>query len=233
MTSNGSPIRPPRATAWLVELFTSAEEADGVLGDLAEEFSASVARDGRSEARRRYRRQAWRTIKDLVLSPLWAQLSPSAGTTASGLLLTAGVGLAGFVMTWPIGMATNAMARAIVTRFPTADFISDSVFWSGVDLLGLLITGVLVALVAPVVRLRPMSAALAIVAVMALVFAVDRPIMMWLFGPPLGAHITFVSSALRWVRGISMFGGAILIGTAIGRMSASRHIPLRVRPSAE
>jgi hypothetical protein len=35
MTSNESPIRPPRAAAWFVELIASPQEADGILGDLA------------------------------------------------------------------------------------------------------------------------------------------------------------------------------------------------------
>jgi hypothetical protein len=128
-------------------------------------------------------------------------------------------------------MATNAMARAIVTRYPIYVYISASVLWAGVDLLGLLITGVLATLVAPAVRLRPMSVALAIVAVMALVFAVDYPVATWLFGPPHGQQRTLAFLALRWFRGVSVFGGAILIGVVIGRLT-TRQIPLRVRPSA-
>jgi hypothetical protein len=214
------------------ELFTSTEEADGVLGDLAEEFDESVVRDGGVAARGRYRRHAWHTIKDLALSPLNGP-SPSTATTSRGLLMTVGIGLAGFVMTWPIGMATNAVARVVVTRYPISAYISASVLWAGVDLPGLLITGVLVALVAPMVRLRPMSVALAVVAVMALAFVVDYPVAMWLFGPPRGQQRTLAFLALRWLRGVSMFGGAILIGAAIGRISPFRHIPWRFRPSPE
>jgi hypothetical protein len=89
MTPTDSPIHPPRTSAWFVELFASPQEADGILGDLAEEFGASVARDGDREARRCYRRQAWRTIRDLALSP-WST-SPSAGSgTFSGLALAVG-----------------------------------------------------------------------------------------------------------------------------------------------
>src|SRR5712671_2835305 len=105
MTSNGLPVRPPRAAAWLVELFASTQEADGILGDLAEEFNTSVERDGVKEARRHYRRQAWRTIRDLAMSPLRARSSSDAAITASGLMLTAGIGLAGLIMTWPISAA--------------------------------------------------------------------------------------------------------------------------------
>jgi len=193
MTSNGLPVRPPRAAAWLVELFASPDEADGVLGDLAEEFNGSVERDGIKEARRHYQRQAWRTIRDLTVSPLRARSSSDATITASGLMCTAGIGLAGLIMTWPISGAISALARAIVTRYPVYYYIPASAFWGGVDLLGPLMTGVLVALVARGVRFRPMSAALAMVAVMAVMLAVDRPIMMWLYGPPLAVRITLAS----------------------------------------
>ena len=56
MTPIDSKHQPPRTSAWFVELFASPQEADGILGDLAEEFSASVPRDGDKEARRCYRR---------------------------------------------------------------------------------------------------------------------------------------------------------------------------------
>src|SRR5260370_26526826 len=116
MTANGSPVRPPRAAAWLVELFASTQEADGVLGDLAEEFSACVVRDGDKEARHRYHRQAWRTIRDLAVSPLRARPSASAAIPASGLVLTAGIRLAGLLMTWPGAKATNVVSPIIVTH---------------------------------------------------------------------------------------------------------------------
>jgi hypothetical protein len=231
MTSNGLPVRPPRAAAWLVELFASTQEADGVLGDLAEEFKASVERDGVKEARRHYQRQAWRTIRDLAVSPLRSHSSSDAAITASGLMRTAGIGLAGLIMTWPISGAVSALARAIVTRYPVYYYIPASAFWDGVGLLGPLMAGVLVALVAHGVRFRPMSAALAMVAVMALMLAIDTPIMMWLYGPPLAVRITLASSIVRWVRGVVMFGGVMLVGAAIGRMMAACDNPVQLRPS--
>jgi hypothetical protein len=233
MTSNSSPVRPPRAAAWLVELFASTHEADGVLGDLAEEFSASVVRDGDGEARRRYQIEAWRTIKDLALSPLHARLSSNAAITAAGLMLTAVIGLAGFVMTWPMAVATNMVVLTIVRRYPVYQQIPASLFWGGVHLFGPLMTGVLVALVARNVRFRPMSAALPTVAVMAVVFAVDRPIMMWLYGPPLAVRITLASSVVRWVRGVLTFGGVMLIGAAIGRLTLFRNNSAQLPPSAQ
>ena len=171
---------PPRAPAWLVELFASPQEADGILGDLAEEFSATLVCDGDQEARRRYKRQTWRTIRDLAVSPLRARPSSSATITASGLMLTAATGLAGLVMSWPVAALTNIVAGTIVRRYPISDYIPIAVFWDGVNLLGLLMTGVVVAIVARHLKFRPMSAALAMIAMMAVLFAVDRPIAMWL-----------------------------------------------------
>ena len=220
MTSNDSLVHPPRISAWFVELFASPHEADGILGDLAEEFGASVARNGYQEARRRYRRQAWRTITDLALFPLRAFPSSKAAISPTGLMLTAGIGLAGLVMTWPIAMIIKMLAtKPLVTRYLPYDYVTVSWFMDGITLLGPFVTGVFVALVARGVRVRSMSAALAMVMTMAVLFAIDRPMMLWLYGSPLVVHVTLVSSVVRWARGILMFGGVILIGAAIGRLT--------------
>ena len=229
MTSSSSTVRPPRAAAWLVELFTSTQEADGVLGDLAEEFTARGACDGDKEARRHYRRQAWRTIRDLAMSPLRGRSSSSAAITASGLMLTVGIGLAGLIMTWTVSSTVNTVASVIVTHYPVYYYIPASAFWGGVSLLGPLMTGVLVAFIARGVRFRPMSAALAMVAVMAVMFAVDRPIIMWLRP----ASITLDSAVVHWVRGVLMSGGPILVGAAIGRLVVVRDNSAQLRPAAE
>jgi hypothetical protein len=139
--------------------------------------------------------------------------------TASGLMLTAATGLAGLVMSWPVAAMTNIVAGTIVRRYPIADYIPIAVFWDGVNLLGLLMTGVVVATVARHLKFRPMNAALAMIAMMAVLFAVDRPIAMWLYGPSLGQPFTLASSLVRWARGVLMFGGVVLIGAAIARMA--------------
>ncbi|HYL83475.1 MAG TPA: permease prefix domain 2-containing transporter [Candidatus Angelobacter sp.] len=62
----GSPYpRPPRLAAWLVELFTSADQAECILGDLAEEFSDLASRSGVVSVRRWYWRQSAKTIAHL------------------------------------------------------------------------------------------------------------------------------------------------------------------------
>jgi hypothetical protein len=145
-------------------------------------------------------------------------------------MLTAGIGLAGVIMIWPVSGAIDKVARVIVTRYPVYYYIPASVFWGGRDLLGPLMTGVLVALVARRFRFRPMSAALAMVAVIAVWLAVDLPIMMWLYGPPLVVRTSYI---VRWATGVLMFGGEVLVGAAIGRMVAVGDDSVQLRSSAE
>jgi hypothetical protein len=224
MTSHRSSVQPPRAAAWLVELFASPHETDGILGDLAEDFSADVERDGDALARRRYRRQAWRTIVDLALSPLRLRQPAGAAKRTSGVLFAVAVGFFGLFTIWPVALGINLSARALVTHYPVYYYVSAPAFWTSVDLLVPFISGVLVALGARALRFRPMSAAVATLAFMAVVLAVDQPLMMWLYGPPRVAEITFVSTVVRWARGMLLFGGLTLAGAAIGRL-----LPLRLR----
>jgi hypothetical protein len=117
----------------------------------------------------------------------------------------------------PFVMATNLAAAAIATHYPVYHYVPASLFWEMVALFPSLLTGFVIALVARSIRLRPMSAALALVAALALWLALDRPILMWLFGAPPFVRITLASSLVRWAQGVMEWGGAILIGAAIGR----------------
>ena len=65
--------KPPRAAVWLVELFAPIESAEGVLGDLEEEFAGRLTRSGDRPARRWYWRQALRTTVHLVLGAVRAR----------------------------------------------------------------------------------------------------------------------------------------------------------------
>jgi hypothetical protein len=228
MTSNDSPVHPPRIAAWFVELFASSQEADGLLGDLAEEFDASVARDGDMAARRRYQHQAWHTIRDLALSP-W-----TTRTWLSGLVLAFGIGFAGLAVMWPVGMATGVAADALVTRYPIYYSVPAWLFWGVVEFLSPLMAGFIVALIARRIRFRPMSAGLTMVVATAVVLAVDLPIMRWLYGAQHGTPpVTLGWWVIRWVRGVLMFGGVMLTGAAIGRLAPFPDSSVRVRPSAQ
>lgn len=215
MTSSEPPVQPPRVAAWLVELFASPQEADGLLGDLAEEFSAAVARDGQADGRRHYRRHAWRTIRDLAVAQWRTRPWSSAAIAVTGLLLTTGVGPAGMLVTGP----TNLVARTLVARYPIYHYVAASVFWTIVLLLPSLLVGFVIALLARTVNFRAMSAALAFVLAIAILHAVDTPIAMWLFGPPQNpAHITLSHLFGRWVQGVVQFGGTAIIGAVLGRL---------------
>jgi hypothetical protein len=204
--------------AWLVELFASPQEADGLLGDLAEEFSAVVARDGRTGGRRHYRRHAWRTIRDLAVAQWWTRPRSSAAIAVAGLLLATGIGPAGMLVTGP----TNLVARTLVTRYPIYHYVSASAFWAIVLILPSLLIGFLIALLARTINFRAMSAALAFVMAIAILHAVEAPIAMWLFGPPYPAQITLSHVLARWVQGVVQFGGSAIVGAAVGRLLTAR-----------
>lgn len=210
MTSD-SRANPPQLATWFVECVTSREESDGVLGDLAEEFAEVARRSGRDPARRWYWRQCRRTVWHLAASPLW--LRPAA---------TAMIALIGISLTRAFGPLTSATASAIVTRYPVYWYVPAPLFWGFASVSASFLTGFVLAFVAPEVRFRPVSAAVAVIAVLGLWLAVDRPIAMLLFGPPLAIRVTVASSATRWAYGMLTFGGATLAGAVLART-----IPLR------
>ena len=211
------PIRPPQMLERVVALFASSEEANAVLGDLGEEFAEHVERHGDKEARRRYRREAWATIRDLAASQWRTRPWSSAAIVLLGFALTTGIPTPSLVWRGPIGFATYLGARYVVTHYPVYYYISAPLFWDAVDLVAPFVAGILIALIARGIRLRPMSAALALALATAVWLAVDRPIMLWLFGPPLAVRVTVASTVLRWLRGVLKFGGVMMIGAAIGR----------------
>jgi hypothetical protein len=218
MTSPGSPVEPPRAAAWLVELFASPQEADGLLGDLAEEFSTRMTRDGETAARRHYRRHAWHTIRDLAVAQWRTRPWWSAAIAATGLILVTGIGPAGILMTGPISLA----ARTLVARYPVYYYVAPSVFWEIVLLLPSLLIGFLIALLARTIDFRAMSAALVFVVGIAVWNAVDTPIAIWLLGMPYPPHFTLAHVAARWAQGVLQFGGVATIGAAVGRLLSAR-----------
>jgi hypothetical protein len=61
-------VRPPRAAAWLVNLFTSSDQAQAITGDLLEEFSDIASNTGIAFARRWYWRQSVKTVANLFTS---------------------------------------------------------------------------------------------------------------------------------------------------------------------
>jgi hypothetical protein len=76
MTKSSS-FQPPRIASWLIDLSTTPEKAESILGDLLEESSDLASKSGAASARRWYWWQSLRTIAHLFLAefrggPPWA-----------------------------------------------------------------------------------------------------------------------------------------------------------------
>jgi Fe2+ transport system protein B len=65
MTLQADFVSPPRIATWLVNLFSPAEQAEAILGDLLEEYSQLVSKSAVAVARRWYWRQTVKTIAHL------------------------------------------------------------------------------------------------------------------------------------------------------------------------
>jgi hypothetical protein len=87
MTSQAAFVQPPRIAAWLVNLFTPAEAAESVLGDLLEEFSHFASKSGIVDARRWYWRQTLKTIVDLFGTGFRAAPWSTTFAVVAGFLL--------------------------------------------------------------------------------------------------------------------------------------------------
>lgn len=92
-------VQPPRVAAWLVTLFTPAEQSEAIVGDLLEEFSCLVSQSNTAAARSWYWRQAVKTVFDLV----------GTGFRSAPWLMCAAVA-AGFFL---IGFATRMSSHAM------------------------------------------------------------------------------------------------------------------------
>jgi hypothetical protein len=66
MTPPAYLVQPPRLAVWLVNLFTRAEEAESILGDLLEEYFQLASKSGVALARSWYWRQTVKTIAQLA-----------------------------------------------------------------------------------------------------------------------------------------------------------------------
>jgi hypothetical protein len=71
MTAQTEFVQPPRIAVWLITLFTPADEAESMLGDLLEEFSQLASKSGVAFARSWYWRQTVKTVAHLVGSGLF------------------------------------------------------------------------------------------------------------------------------------------------------------------
>ena len=87
MRSKADFVQPPRVSIWLVNLFTPAEEAESILGDLLEEYSQLRSQSGVAFARSWYWRQTVKTIAHLVGAGYRVAPWSTAAAVVGGYLL--------------------------------------------------------------------------------------------------------------------------------------------------
>jgi hypothetical protein len=94
MTAQPGFVQPPSWAVWLVNLFTPAEEAESIQGDLLEEFSHIASKAGVAAARSWYWRQTVKTVAYLSVTGFRIAPWSSAAAVVGGFLLL------GFVSKW-------------------------------------------------------------------------------------------------------------------------------------
>ena len=104
-------VQPPRIAVWLVNLFTSAEQAESILGDLLEEYSRLASKSGVAFARSWYWRQTVKTVAHLV----------GSGFLGAPWLTTAAV-IGGFVLHGFVSRLPDKLLSVVTDRY--------LVFWS-------------------------------------------------------------------------------------------------------
>jgi hypothetical protein len=87
MTSQAYFVQPPRIASWLVNLFSPAEAAESILGDLLEEYSLLASKSGVAVARIWYWRQTAKTIAHLFGAGFRAAPLSTAAAVVGGFLL--------------------------------------------------------------------------------------------------------------------------------------------------
>jgi hypothetical protein len=107
-------VQPPRVAVWLVALFTRAEQAESILGDLLEEFSQATSKSGVAFARRWYWRQAVKTIAHLI----------GAGFRAAPWSIVAAAVAGFFLLRFGLFIYGQAF-EAVVDRFRLYAYLSD------------------------------------------------------------------------------------------------------------
>ena len=106
MTSQPCFVYPPRIAVWLVSLFTPAEEAESILGDLLEEFSHLASKSGVAFARRWHWRQTVKTIAHLF----------GTGFRVAPWSTSAAV-VGGFFLHWFVAGLPEKLSSAVTDRY--------------------------------------------------------------------------------------------------------------------
>jgi hypothetical protein len=154
VTSQSNFVRAPRAATWLVDLFAPAEQAESIVGDLLEEFSELASRSSHGSARRRYWRQAIKTIASLLANGFRvAPWSTVAAVVGGFLLMRVGSRL-------PEMGITEVLGRYSVYEHHFGAYI----FWitDGIDIGILVVAALIGGIVAAAAKGREMCATMAL-----------------------------------------------------------------------
>jgi hypothetical protein len=87
MTPQADFVQPPRLAVWVVNLFTPADAAESILGDLLEEFSRLASKSGVAVARSWYWRQTVKTIPQVAGAGFRAAPWSTTAAVIGGFLL--------------------------------------------------------------------------------------------------------------------------------------------------
>lgn len=96
-------FQPPRVATQLVQLFTPSGEAESILGDLTEEFSALALKWGAAHARRWYWRQTLKTIVHLTICGF-----RTAPWTIAAIVI------GGFLLRWYLSWLSNSAIESAI-----------------------------------------------------------------------------------------------------------------------
>ncbi|HEY1528153.1 MAG TPA: hypothetical protein VGH51_18150 [Candidatus Angelobacter sp.] len=204
MKQQSHSAQPPHIAAWLVSLFTPAEEAGPISGDLLEEFSELAAKSGVAFARNWYRRQTVKTIAHLAGNGFRMAPWSTAATIVGGFLLLR------FSSGWP-----ELAIAAVVNRSSFYEHHFDAyMFWmtSGIDLGHVIVAALVGGMVALAARDREMITTMTLALLSALLMAIAAFVIVPRFG------VAVFLPRLLWSLADSF---AIVTGGVIVRMRRS------------
>lgn len=181
---------PPRFAAWLVDLFACSDQAELILGDLAEEFSDIASKSGVVSARHWYWRQTGKAI---------FHLSGAAFRGAPWSLT--GVVILGFLLRWlSAALLTRVVLAILRMEQPYSNLHSELyaglVTW-GIPIARILAMTLIGCIVAATAKGREIVATLSLTAVSSVVFGLLFFLRVQAFPPQVPIPWIFLLSSLE------------------------------------
>jgi hypothetical protein len=206
--------KPPRAAAWLIELFAPIESADSVLGDLEEEFAGRFEQSGRGGSYRWYWRQA--VLTSIHLS--WGSFRSAPWSTGARALASLVVGLLLYV-------TLNRLVAGLVSSLPIYEYETSVWSWRAAALVRFVALPIAIGWsIAAVARGREMIVTMLVVAallgMLLLALAVNGRFFV-LVGQRLGLFWALIQVLELFVVG-ALFPLSVLVGGSLRRMQQMR-----------